>query len=286
MDDVEAILKRHNDFENSVAAQDKVLRTFSDNGEKLITQNHYDAKYIAERRDQVLERRAALKNLAQARRRALQASKDYQKFSAEADDLNAWLIDKMKIAGDENYKDLTNLPRKLQKHTAFERELRANEGQLRNVNKEADSLISANNRPDDVGKMVANLNKKWKDLIALSLDKGRRLEQAASQREHNRNIEDAKKKLDELQTILQSREVGHDLRSCKELMNKHQLLESDITLWEQRIAELVSSGDEMAHEGHFDAKNIQVETKIIQEQFKQLKDPMAERRDALNESLR
>lgn len=73
--------------------------------------------------------------MATARCRSLQASKDYQKFYAEAGDLNQWLDDKMKIAGDENYRDLTNLPRKLQKHKAFERELRANEGQLRNINK-------------------------------------------------------------------------------------------------------------------------------------------------------
>lgn len=83
----------------------------------------------------MLARRNAVKQLALARRYALQASKDYQKFYAEAGDLNTWLDDKMKIAGDENYRDLTNLPRKLQKHKAFERELRANEGQLRNINK-------------------------------------------------------------------------------------------------------------------------------------------------------
>lgn len=83
----------------------------------------------------MLARRNAVKQLALARRHALQASKDYQKFCAEAGDLNTWLDDKMKIAGDENYRDLINLPRKLQKHKAFERELRANEGQLRNINK-------------------------------------------------------------------------------------------------------------------------------------------------------
>lgn len=44
-------------------------------------------------------------------------------------------MDKSKTAADESYRDLSNLERKLQKHEAFERELRANEGQLRNVNK-------------------------------------------------------------------------------------------------------------------------------------------------------
>ena len=82
-----------------------------------------------------MAKRNAVKEQALAIRHRLQASKDYQKFYAEAGDLNTWLDDKMKIASDENYRDLSNLPRKLQKHKAFERELRANEGQLRNINK-------------------------------------------------------------------------------------------------------------------------------------------------------
>lgn len=234
----------------------------------------------------MLARRQAVKNQAQNRLSALQASKDFQKFVAEIGDLNNWLDDKTRIAGDESYKDLSNLPRKLQKHKAFERELRANEGQLRTINKDGESLVKAQNCGPEVEGMLVNVNQKWKHLIAISLEKGRRLEQASLQREHNRSIEDAKTKLTEFETALQSKIVGHDLRSCKDLMNKHQILEQDISLWEQKITELVQSSEEMAHEGHFDANNIKNETKNLQNQFKNLKDPMAKRRAALDESLK
>ena len=286
LDDVEAIMKRHNDFENTLGAQDKILKGFSDNADKLIKNEHYDAPAINVRRNQVLGRRQKVKQLAQKRQNALQASKDFQKFAADIDDLNNWLDNKTRIAGDESYKDLSNLPRKLQKHKAFERELRANEGQLRTANKDGESLIKAKNRPTEVESMLNTVNQKWKNLIAISLEKGRRLEQASLQREHNKNIEDAKKKLGELDSKLQSKQVGDDLRSCKDLMNKHQTLEADILLWEQKIAELVQSSDEMAHEGHFDANNIKNETKNLQNQFKNLKDPVEKRRAALDESLK
>ncbi|CRK98513.1 CLUMA_CG011869, isoform A [Clunio marinus] len=286
LDDVEAILKRHNDFENTLGAQDKILKGFSDNVDKLIKNKHYDATAIDERRNQVLARRQRVKEQAQNRQNALQASRDFQKFVADIDDLNNWLDNKTKIAGDESYKDLSNLPRKLQKHRAFERELRANEGQLRMVNKDGESLVKAKNRSNEVEQMLNNVNKKWKDLIAISLEKGRRLEQALLQRDHNKNIEDAKKKLGKLETALQSKQVGNDLRSCKDLMNKHQILEADIAFWEQKIDELVQTSEEMAHEGHFDANNIKNETKNLQNQFKNLKDPVEKRRAALDESLK
>lgn len=120
----------------------------------------------------------------------------------------------------------------------------------------------------------------------MSQDKGRRLEQAVSQRVHNRCIEDAKKKLGEFEYAMQSKEVGQDLRSCKEFLNRQQLLESEIYLWQQKIDELVSCGEEMAHEGHFDSKNIKNETMEIQEEFKKLKTPIDNRRAVLEESLK
>merc|ERR1712142_335168 len=78
LDDVEALLKRHDDFENTLMAQDERLRTFSEMADKLIAAEHYDAKYINEKRDQVRDRRAAVKDRAQARREMLNASMGYQ----------------------------------------------------------------------------------------------------------------------------------------------------------------------------------------------------------------
>jgi hypothetical protein len=59
----------------------------------------------------------------------------FQQFSGDADELRAWLHEKRRTATDENYRDLANLERKLQKHEAFERELRSNHGRMRELNK-------------------------------------------------------------------------------------------------------------------------------------------------------
>ena len=101
---------------------------------------------IDERANQVVAHQAAVKEAAAARQAALYASRKFHNFSADVDDLRGWMVDKMKTATDESYRDLTNLERKLQKHEAFERELHANEGQLRAVNKESirDSIIVGN----------------------------------------------------------------------------------------------------------------------------------------------
>lgn len=42
LDDVEALLKQHEKFENTLHAQDDRLKIFSDVADKLIAQDHYD----------------------------------------------------------------------------------------------------------------------------------------------------------------------------------------------------------------------------------------------------
>ena len=315
LDDVEALLKQHEKFVNTLNAQDDRIKSFGETADRLIRQNHYEANYINERRNQVLARRAAVKESAQERRAALKASEHYQQFSAEVDDLRDWLGDKMKVASDESYRDLNNLERKLQKHEAFERELRANEGQLRAVNKAGKALISEENyRSKDVAGTLDDLNNQWNRLVALSLQKGSRLRQAASQHGFNRTMEDARLKLEEIESSLQSKIVGTDLRSCKELLKKHQALETDVCQWERKVDDLVAMGQEMVHEGHFDAANILQNSQATQRKydiiekffvfffypphsrlshnncvirrFASLKIPCQRRRDALEESLR
>ncbi|KAG8212660.1 hypothetical protein J437_LFUL019424, partial [Ladona fulva] len=258
IDDVKALLARHVDFRNTLHAQEERFNSFSDMAKKLINAGHYDSPYIAKRCAQVLDRRnKLLKSAEQARYDAILASAAFHAFSADADEFRSWLADKAKTAADESYRDLTNLERKLQKHEAFELELRSNEGRLRDLTKAGNNLINEGNyRSDDVRAILNDLNMRWDKLVALSADKGRRLRQAADQHNYNRTLEDARLKLEEIETSLQSQEVGVDLRSCNELLKKQQVIESDLDTWEKRIGDIVSLGQEMADDGHFDADTI------------------------------
>lgn len=44
IDDVETLMKRHEDFENTLYAQDERLKLFSEMADKLINGGHYDGR--------------------------------------------------------------------------------------------------------------------------------------------------------------------------------------------------------------------------------------------------
>ncbi|KAH9498947.1 hypothetical protein Btru_004017 [Bulinus truncatus] len=122
LDSVEALLKKHGDFEKSLAAQEEKIKALDEFATKLIDSEHYASEDVAARRDQLLARRNALYEKSNARRYMLEQSYEFQIFERDCDETKGWINEKLKAASDENYLDPTNLQTKLQKHQNFEAE--------------------------------------------------------------------------------------------------------------------------------------------------------------------
>lgn len=196
----------------------------------------------------------------------------YQQFRADADDFEKWMAEKKKLADDESYRDLSNLERKMQKHEAFERELHANEGQLRRLNKTGQDLIGMKHyQSDEVQNILDDLNNKWKALCLKTEERGKNLHQANNQHTYNKNLEETAKNLEALENALKNEDVGSDLRSCKDLMNKQQNLENDMKAIDRKISDMCTTGDQMVQDGHFDADNIKASCTSAKNRFDKLK---------------
>lgn len=50
-----------------------------------------------------------------------------QEFQRDSDELLLWMEEKFKVAEDESYRDPSNILRKLKRHEAAEKEMKANE---------------------------------------------------------------------------------------------------------------------------------------------------------------
>ncbi|XP_060523506.1 spectrin alpha chain, non-erythrocytic 1 isoform X2 [Cylas formicarius] len=286
LDEVEALQKQHRAFDDTLSAQDERLAALAKRADALIASGHYESAGIAERRDRVLARRQNVKELSRKRANALDASKNYQEFTAEVHDLRYWLAEKCRTASDESYRDLNNLERNQQKHEAFERELRANEGQLRAVTKLGSALIAQGVvQKDDVARILSQLNDNWKSLVGNSLGKTRKLKQAAVQQEYNAAVDDVKIKFDEIDTSLRSVNVGTDLRSCRELLKRHEALEKELRQCSARVEDLAGRSRDLGEEGHFDSETIRENALASQRRLKELDEPIRQRRAALEEAL-
>ena len=60
LDSVEALIKKHEDFEKSLEAQEEKVNAVDHFAQKLVAAEHYDTVAIANRRDGVLQRCVSL----------------------------------------------------------------------------------------------------------------------------------------------------------------------------------------------------------------------------------
>ena len=138
--------------------------------------------------------------------------------------MSEWINEKYDLAADESYRDLTNLLPKLQKHMALEAEISQNKVRLNTLNDAGNAMISDGHyATPEIQTILADVNEQWKRLDDKAKDKGKKLREASQQELFYRALEDANGKLAEMEKLVSSDDVGHDLRSVRSLLNKHQV---------------------------------------------------------------
>uniref|UniRef100_A0A8C8GB49 Spectrin alpha, non-erythrocytic 1 n=1 Tax=Oncorhynchus tshawytscha TaxID=74940 RepID=A0A8C8GB49_ONCTS len=287
LDSVEALLKKHEDFEKSLSAQEEKITALDEFATKLIQNNHYAKEDVATRRDALLSRRNALHERAQSRRAALEDSFHLQQFFRDSDELKSWINEKMKTATDEAYKDPSNLQGKVQKHQAFEAELSANQSRIDALQKSGQELLDGKHyAADEVSVRMDEVSSQWKKLLEATELKGIKLREANQQQQFNRNVEDIELWLYEVEGHLASDDYGKDLTSVQNLQKKHALLEADVTAHQDRIDGITIQARQFQEAGHFDGDNIKRKQEALVARYDALRDPMAARKQKLSDSLR
>uniref|UniRef100_A0A674EGB4 Spectrin alpha, non-erythrocytic 1 n=1 Tax=Salmo trutta TaxID=8032 RepID=A0A674EGB4_SALTR len=287
LDSVEALLKKHEDFEKSLSAQEEKITALDEFATKLIQNNHYAKEDVATRRDALLSRRNALHERAQSRRAALEDSFHLQQFFRDSDELKSWINEKMKTATDEAYKDPSNLQGKVQKHQAFEAELSANQSRIDALQKSGQELLDGKHyAADEVSVRMDEVSSQWKKLLEATELKGIKLREANQQQQFNRNVEDIELWLYEVEGHLASDDYGKDLTSVQNLQKKHALLEADVAAHQDRIDGITIQARQFQEAGHFDGDNIKRKQEALVARYDALRDPMAARKQKLSDSLR
>ncbi|XP_036058676.1 spectrin alpha chain, erythrocytic 1 [Onychomys torridus] len=284
---VEALLQKHDDFEEAFTAQEEKIITLDETATKLIENDHYDSENIAAIRDGLLARRDALRERAAARRKLLVDSQLLQQLYQDSDDLKTWIIKKKKLADDEEYKDVQNLKSRVQKQLDFERELAANEIMLNNLEKTGKEMIEDGHYASDavITRMseVANL---WKELMEATAQKGTQLHEANQLLQFDNNAEDLKHWLEDVEWQVTSEDYGKGLADVQNLLKKHGLLESAVTARQNQVDTLTDLALHFEEIGHPDSGDIRARQESLVSRFEALKEPLTTRKKKLIDLLK
>ncbi|XP_062959972.1 spectrin alpha chain, erythrocytic 1 isoform X2 [Cynocephalus volans] len=283
---VEALLQKHDDFEEAFTAQEEKITTLDKTATKLIDNDHYDSENIAAIRDGLLARRDALRDKAAIRRRLLEDSLLLQQLYQDSDDLKNWINKKKKMADDEDYKDAQNLKSRVQKQQVFEQELAANEILLNKLEKTGQEMIEGSHyASDNVAARVSEVASLWKELLEATAQKGTQLYEANKQLQFENNADDLKRWLEEVEWQVTSEDYGKGLADVQNLLRKHGLLESAVAARQDQVDTLTDLAAYFEEKGHPESGDIRARQESLVSWFEALKGPLATRKKKLIDLL-
>ncbi|KAI1237885.1 hypothetical protein IHE44_0013976 [Lamprotornis superbus] len=285
VDAVRSLLKQHQEFEQLLMALKRRVEALNENGVNLLESRHF-ASHVIEERMATLQRRweQLIQSNAKRKQRLLD-SLQLQEFNRDAAELLIWMEEKYKIASDESYRDPTNVLRKLKWHEAAEKEMLANEEHFTTLIKKGNQLIQDNHYAAvSVQEKMSELQKKWRELYGKMIERGDKLRQAGQQEQLMELLQDAKKKIEKIEKVLQESETGHDLRSSRDLLKQHRQLENETRELAEKMNAIVSHARKMAT-NHFDSQRILDETQKYLKRFESLQAPLCERRKLLEAAV-
>merc|ERR1719336_2850212 len=286
-DNVEAMIKKHEDFDKAIGNQEEKIESLSTYADQLIASEHYAASDIDQKKKEVLARWEHLKEALIKKRAELGESQTLQQFSRDADEIENWMLEKLQLAEEESYKDHANIQSKHQKHQAFEAELAANADRIQSVLAMGHNLIErakCAGSEDAVQHRLESISEQWELLTHKTSEKSMKLKEANRQRTFIAAVKDLDFWLDEVKSLLNTDDSGKDLASVQNLTKKHQLVEADILSHEDRIKDMNEQADSLISSEQFDAQDIQEKRAGLNERFADIKELATQRQERLNEA--
>ncbi|XP_051647894.1 spectrin beta chain, non-erythrocytic 5 isoform X2 [Manacus candei] len=285
VDAVRSLLKQHQEFEQVLVALKRRVEALNENGANLLESRHFASHVIEERMVTLQQRWEQLIQSNAKRKQRLLDSLQLQEFNRDTAELLIWMEEKYKIASDESYRDPTNVLRKLKWHEAAEKEMLANEKHFTTLIKKGNQLIQDNHYAAvSIQEKMSELQKNWKELYGKMIERGDKLRQAGQQEQLMELLQDAKKKIEKIEKVLQEPETGHDLRSSRNLLKQHRQLENETYELAEKMNAIVSHARKMAT-NHFDSQRILDETQKYLKRFESLEAPLYERRKLLEAAV-
>ncbi|XP_044521048.1 spectrin beta chain, non-erythrocytic 5 [Gracilinanus agilis] len=279
---VETLQWKHEWFEKGMEAQLEKINAMETMALNLNQSQHPKAHCIASKCQMVLSRKEKLLERIQVRRHQLEEFQQLQRFLQESFEVSMWLGEKNLVALDEGWQDLSTLKAQLQKHQSFQAELDANTAQINRLQMEGEKLLKEGHPAlETIQEQLQEIGELWSQLQANCLKKGTKLQDAYKALHFQRKVEGMEKWLQNLEEELQAPLGGQDLAGVKELLAAQAELEAAMEGQEGLVQSLMDQAHAFGCEGHFLAGEIEEQTQMLLERYTNLREPLRERRGAL-----
>ncbi|CAJ0579409.1 unnamed protein product, partial [Mesorhabditis spiculigera] len=284
---VSHLLAIHKNAENNLEDLGKTLGELEGQGDDLQRQQIPGAENIPPRLADAREYYDRLKELAAARRQRLTGGVDYYQFFTDADDVDAHLLDTLRVvSSDDVGRDESTAKLLLQKHDTVDRDLDKFDEHIKQLHEKAEALpVEAREHPDIRTRLDTTLRRKA-ELEALAQLRRQRLIDALSLYKLYADADSVEAWIDEKGKLLATLVPGQDLEEVEIMRHRFDTLEHDMRNQEQKVGTVNELARQLLHVEHPNSDEILLRQNRLNARWAQLRDMVDQKRAELEKAHR
>ncbi|KAJ4442212.1 hypothetical protein ANN_12078 [Periplaneta americana] len=278
LEQAENLIKRHEAFLTTMEANDDKINNVVHFAGRLCDEGHFAADKVHKKADSINERRNANRDRALQQMEKLKDQLQLHQFLQDCEELSEWVQEKNITAQDETYRSAKTVHSKWTRHQAFEAEIASNKDRLFRIQQASEELMKEKPELAElIEPRIAELGQQFDDLERTTKEKGERLFDANREVLLHQTCDDIDSWMNDLEKQIESEDTGTDLASVNILMQKQQMIETQMAVKAKQVTELETQAEYLQRTAPEKMDEIQVKKTQVEKRFEQLKQPLLER---------
>ncbi|CAB1343779.1 unnamed protein product [Coregonus sp. 'balchen'] len=280
------LVSQHRAFEDEMSGRASHLQQTIRQGEELVAADHFGADKIRERIQDIQEQWAALEGLSAVRKAQLEEACNLHQFQADADDIDTWMLDVLRIVSSADVgHDEFSTQALVKKHKDVAEEITSYRPVIDALHEQSKTLPREQTGSEEVQGRLAGIEERYKEVAELTRLRKQALQDALALYKMFSEADACEVWIDEKEQWLNSMEIPEKLEDLEVVQHRFESLEPEMNNQASRVAVVNQIARQLIHSGHPSEKEIKAQQDKLNTRWSQFRDLVDLKKDSLNSAL-
>ncbi|XP_054332576.1 spectrin beta chain, non-erythrocytic 1 isoform X3 [Pongo pygmaeus] len=280
------LLSKHRAFEDEMSGRSGHFEQAIKEGEDMITEEHFGSEKIRERIIYIREQWANLEQLSAIRKKRLEEASLLHQFQADADDIDAWMLDILKIVSSSDVgHDEYSTQSLVKKHKDVAEEIANYRPTLDTLHEQASALPQEHAESPDVRGRLSGIEERYKEVAELTRLRKQALQDTLALYKMFSEADACELWIDEKEQWLNNMQIPEKLEDLEVIQHRFESLEPEMNNQASRVAVVNQIARQLMHSGHPSEKEIKAQQDKLNTRWSQFRELVDRKKDALLSAL-
>ncbi|XP_034857444.1 spectrin beta chain, non-erythrocytic 1 isoform X2 [Mirounga leonina] len=280
------LLSKHRAFEDEMSGRSGHFEQAIKEGEDMITEEHFGSEKIRERILYIREQWANLEQLSAIRKKRLEEASLLHQFQADADDIDAWMLDILKIVSSNDVgHDEYSTQSLVKKHKDVAEEIANYRPTIDTLHEQAGALPQEHAESPDVRGRLSGIEERYKEVAELTRLRKQALQDTLALYKMFSEADACELWIDEKELWLNNMQIPEKLEDLEVIQHRFESLEPEMNNQASRVAVVNQIARQLMHSGHPSEKEIKAQQDKLNTRWSQFRELVDRKKDALLSAL-